>query len=103
MLYGHIFSRFAMDPPKGVLFYGPPGTGKSVSTIILHLSLSLSLSLSLWRASKSTSHCVYTDTKAHLLRGRACSSSRELSLTAARKSGPTARASRSSCERALTA
>lgn len=25
LLYGEIFSRFNIQPPKGVLFYGPPG------------------------------------------------------------------------------
>ncbi len=27
LLYPEVFARFAMTPPRGVLFYGPPGTG----------------------------------------------------------------------------
>ena len=28
--YPEFFSKFKMDPPRGVLFYGPPGTGKTL-------------------------------------------------------------------------
>ncbi|CAD6199491.1 unnamed protein product [Caenorhabditis auriculariae] len=30
MLYPEVFSRFNINPPKGVIFYGPPGTGKTM-------------------------------------------------------------------------
>uniref|UniRef100_A0A8R1HZS2 Tat-binding homolog 7 n=1 Tax=Caenorhabditis japonica TaxID=281687 RepID=A0A8R1HZS2_CAEJA len=30
MLYPEVFSKFSINPPKGVVFYGPPGTGKTL-------------------------------------------------------------------------
>ena len=30
MLYPEVFSRFGVNPPRGVMFYGPPGTGKTM-------------------------------------------------------------------------
>jgi hypothetical protein len=27
LLYPELFTRFRVNPPRGVLFYGPPGTG----------------------------------------------------------------------------
>lgn len=30
MLYPEVFSKFNINPPKGVVFYGPPGTGKTL-------------------------------------------------------------------------
>lgn len=30
LLYPEVFSRFQVQPPRGVLFYGPPGTGKTL-------------------------------------------------------------------------
>ncbi|KAL3075303.1 hypothetical protein niasHT_033877 [Heterodera trifolii] len=30
MLYSHLFERFKIQPPKGILFHGPPGTGKTL-------------------------------------------------------------------------
>ncbi|CAL8103664.1 unnamed protein product [Calicophoron daubneyi] len=30
LMYPEVFSRFAVDPPRGVLFTGPPGTGKTL-------------------------------------------------------------------------
>ncbi|XP_044006263.1 ATPase family AAA domain-containing protein 2-like isoform X2 [Aphidius gifuensis] len=30
MMYPHVFDRFHITPPKGVLFHGPPGTGKTL-------------------------------------------------------------------------
>lgn len=30
LMYPHIYKRFAITPPRGVLFHGPPGTGKTL-------------------------------------------------------------------------
>ncbi|GAM25225.1 hypothetical protein SAMD00019534_084000 [Acytostelium subglobosum LB1] len=30
LVYPEVFSKFKIQPPKGVLFYGPPGTGKTL-------------------------------------------------------------------------
>ncbi len=30
LMYPEIFQKFAITPPRGVLFYGPPGTGKTL-------------------------------------------------------------------------
>jgi SpoVK/Ycf46/Vps4 family AAA+-type ATPase len=30
LLYPEVFDKFAITPPRGVLFYGPPGTGKTL-------------------------------------------------------------------------
>lgn len=30
LVYPELFERFALTPPRGVLFYGPPGTGKTL-------------------------------------------------------------------------
>lgn len=30
LLYPEVFNKFAMTPPRGVIFYGPPGTGKTL-------------------------------------------------------------------------
>jgi hypothetical protein len=30
LMYPEVFARFALEPPKGVLFWGPPGTGKTL-------------------------------------------------------------------------
>ena len=30
LLYPELFSKFTLNPPRGVLFYGPPGTGKTL-------------------------------------------------------------------------
>ncbi|XP_046492964.1 ATPase family AAA domain-containing protein 2-like [Neodiprion pinetum] len=30
LMYGEVYSRFNIKPPRGLLFYGPPGTGKTL-------------------------------------------------------------------------
>jgi len=30
LLYPEVYSKFAITPPRGVLFHGPPGTGKTL-------------------------------------------------------------------------
>ncbi len=30
LLYPELFTRFGINPPRGVLFFGPPGTGKTL-------------------------------------------------------------------------
>ena len=30
LVYGEVFNKFAIQPPRGVLFHGPPGTGKTL-------------------------------------------------------------------------
>ncbi|GJN91481.1 hypothetical protein Rhopal_004504-T1 [Rhodotorula paludigena] len=40
LLYPEVFERFAITPPRGVLFHGPPGTGKTLLARALAASCS---------------------------------------------------------------
>ena len=40
LLYPELYERFAIAPPRGVLFYGPPGTGKTLVAKALAASCS---------------------------------------------------------------
>lgn len=40
LLYPEVFQRFAITPPRGVLFHGPPGTGKTLLARALAASCS---------------------------------------------------------------
>ncbi|KAK9813516.1 hypothetical protein WJX73_003943 [Symbiochloris irregularis] len=40
LVYPHLFERFQVAPPRGVLFYGPPGTGKTLVARALAASAS---------------------------------------------------------------
>ena len=40
LLYPEVFQRFAVTPPRGVLFHGPPGTGKTLLARALASSVS---------------------------------------------------------------
>ncbi|RKP38415.1 P-loop containing nucleoside triphosphate hydrolase protein, partial [Dimargaris cristalligena] len=40
LLYPELYERFAIAPPRGILFYGPPGTGKTLMARALAQSCS---------------------------------------------------------------
>ncbi|XP_048507239.1 ATPase family AAA domain-containing protein 2-like [Athalia rosae] len=40
LMYGDIYARFNVKPPRGLLFYGPPGTGKTLMAGALALECS---------------------------------------------------------------
>ncbi|XP_008549575.1 ATPase family AAA domain-containing protein 2B isoform X2 [Microplitis demolitor] len=42
LVYGELYSKFNLKPPRGLLFYGPPGTGKTLVASALAIECSSS-------------------------------------------------------------